>query len=229
MAIALLAALYHQRRTGEGQWVDVACIEAGIALGGPAVLDATVNGRLLRDDGAVHSNRSSSPAMAPHGIYPCRDDDSWVAIACRHDGDWAALAGVIAEPWVKDEAFVTLVGRVGAEDELDAALGAWTSAQDRDDVVATLRAAGIPAAPVKRPPERCDGDSENDAWGLWPTVVHAKHGAVRVDGMPVHLSGTEWRMERAGPVLGQHNEQVYADVLGLTTAEIGRLAEDGVI
>src|SRR4051794_35590288 len=90
MAIALLAALYHQRRTGEGQWVDLACVEAGVAMAGPAVLDATVNGRTLREDGAVNSNRSQSPAMAPHGIYPSRDEDSWVAVACRHDADWGA-------------------------------------------------------------------------------------------------------------------------------------------
>ena len=114
MAIALLAALYHQRRTGEGQWVDLACIEAGVTLNGPAVLDATVNGRTLRDDGAVDSNRSSSPAMAPHGIYPCLGDDRWVAVACRHDEDWAHLVDVIGESWAKDQAFATLRGRLGS-------------------------------------------------------------------------------------------------------------------
>lgn len=229
MAIALLAALYHQRRTGEGQWVDVACIEGGIALTGTAVLDATVNGRLLREDGDVHSNRSSAPAMAPHGIYPCRDDDSWVALACRHEDDWAALVDVLGESWAKDDGYATVRGRFGAQDAIDAGLTMWTSTRARDGVVSTLRAAGVPVAPVKRPSERCDGDAENDAWGLWPTAVHAKHGAVRVDGMPVHLSATDWRIERAGPVLGQDNEQVYADVLGLTPAEIGRLADEGVI
>ena len=82
---------------------------------------------------------------------------------------------------------------------------------------------------MQRPSERCDDDAENAAWGLWPTAEHAKHGPVRVDGLPVHLSGTEWSVERAGPVLGQDNEQVYAEVLGLTPAEIGRLADEGVI
>ena len=99
----------------------------------------------------------------------------------------------------------------------------------RDDAVAAVRAAGIPVAPVTRPPERCETDADNAAWGLWPTVEHAKHGAVRVDGLPVHLSGTDWQLRRAGPVLGQDNEQVYSEVLGLSSAEIGRLADDGVI
>jgi benzylsuccinate CoA-transferase BbsF subunit len=229
MAIALLAGLYHQRRTGEGQWVDLACIEAGIAMTGPAVLDEAINGRSLREADSVDSNRSRFPAMAPHGIYPCRDDDAWAAIACRHDEDWAALADVVGEPWAKDASLATLAGRFGGQDGLDASLASWTSDQARDDVVAMVRAAGVPAAPVKRPPERCDADAASAAWGLWPTVTHAKHGAVRVDGQPVHLSGADWRFERAGPVLGQDNERVLSEVLGLSTAEIGRLAEEGVI
>jgi crotonobetainyl-CoA:carnitine CoA-transferase CaiB-like acyl-CoA transferase len=229
MGIALLAALYHRRRTGEGQWVDLACIEAGIAMTGPAALDATVNGRTQREPGAVHANRDPFQSMVPHGIYPCRDADSWVAIACRHDDDWAALADVIGEPWAKDAGLTTVTERRAAQDALDADLAAWTSGQERDVVVGAVRAAGIPAAPVKRPPERCDDDAENTAWGLWPTVQHAKHGAQRVDGQPVHLSATDWRIRRGGPVLGEHNERVLGEVLGLTTAEIGRLAAEGVI
>src|SRR5262249_43101021 len=90
-----------QRRTGEGQWVDLACAEAAIALTGPGILDASINGRDERADGAVYSNRSPYPAMAPHGVYPTRGDDAWVAIACRSDEDWSALATVIGEPWAK--------------------------------------------------------------------------------------------------------------------------------
>ncbi len=82
---------------------------------------------------------------------------------------------------------------------------------------------------MARPPERCDGDADNDGWGLWPRITHAKHGELRVDGLPVHLSATDWRIERGGPVLGQDNERVCGEVLGLTTDEIGRLADDGVI
>jgi benzylsuccinate CoA-transferase BbsF subunit len=229
MAIALLAALYHQRRTGEGQWVDLACMEAGIAMTGPVALDEVVNGRDLRADGAIDANRSRYPAMAPHGIYPCREDDAWVAIACRDDGDWAALAEVVAEPWAKAVELATLAGRIGAQDHLDASLASWTTDQRRDDIVTAVRARGIPAAPVKRPPERCDAEPAHTAWGLWPAVTHAKHGAVRVDGQPVHLSATDWRLERAGPVLGQHNERVLSELLGLSTAEIAGLADEGII
>ncbi len=229
MGIALLAALYHRRRTGEGQWVDLACIEAGIAMTGPAALDATVNGRTQREPGAIHANRNPYQAMAPHGIYPCQADDSWIAIACRHDADWAALGEVIGEPWAKDAALATVVGRLAAQDAIDADLAAWTAGRDRDATVAAVRAAGIPAAPVRRPPERCDDDRALEAWGLWPTVQHTKHGALRTDGQPVHLSATDWQIRRGGPVLGEDNERVLSEVLGLSGAEIGRLAAEGVI
>jgi len=229
MGIALLAALYHQARTGVGQWVDVACIEAGIALTGPAALDATVNGRDGRAAGAVHSNRSAAPAMAPHGIYPCVDSDSWVAIACRHDDDWSALAGVIGEPWAKEEGVATLALRLDAQDELDGKLATWSRSRRRDEIVGSLRAAGVPCAPVTRPPERCDDDPALQEWDLWPTITHSKHGAVRVDGLPVHLSATDWRLERGGPTLGEDNERVYSELFGLSSAEIGRLADEGVI
>ena len=80
MAMAILLALIHRQRTGEGQWVDLACSESALTLHGPALLDRTVNGRPARRDGQPHANRHAWPPMAPHGIYPCRGDDDWVAI-----------------------------------------------------------------------------------------------------------------------------------------------------
>ncbi len=228
MAIALLAALYHQRRTEEGQWVDIACAEAGVTLAGLAALDATVNGRAERDL-PVASNRDTDSPMAPHGIFPCKDEDSWVAIACRHDQDWSALARVADEPWAGAEDFARLAGRLADQDELDARLGSWTSVRARDDIVVALRAVGVPCAPVLRPAERCDANPDNDAWGLWPTVTHAIHGALRVDGLPIHLSATDWRIDRGGPVLGQDNERVLGEILGLSAREIGQLADEGVV
>ncbi|MFV0306585.1 MAG: CaiB/BaiF CoA transferase family protein [Desertimonas sp.] len=227
MAIALLAALHRQQRTGEGEWVDIACVEAGVAMTGPAVLDELANGRDARDP-SLSSNRSAAATMAPHGIFPAAGDDSWVAIACRDDADWAALASIIDEPWAHDPALGDLPGRRHAEDRIEASLATWTAQRDRDETVARCRAAGLPAAPVKRPVERCD-DPALIARGLWPTATHAKHGPVRVDGLPVHLSATDWSIERAGPILGEHNEQVLGDLLGLSGAEIGVLADEGVI
>ena len=92
MAIAILLALVHRERTGEGQWVDMSCTDSGLTLTGTSLLDYTVNGRPARRPGAPDSNHSTSPAMAPHAVYPCRGDDEWIAIACRDDADWGRLA-----------------------------------------------------------------------------------------------------------------------------------------
>lgn len=228
MAIGMLAAIYHQRRTGEGQWVDIACAESGIALAGLAALDATVNDRPERNI-PVHSNRSRAPAMAPHGIYACAGEDSWVAISCRDDRDWKEMSGLIREDWVNDARFATVEGRLQFQEELDRLVDGWTRMLDRDGIVGELRSRRVPSAPVLRPPERCDGNRDNDAWGLWPSVLHSKHGQVRVDGLPVHLSATDWHLGRGGPMLGEHNDRVLGEILGLSKYEISSLADEGVI
>lgn len=229
MGIALLAALYHRQRTGQGQWIDMSCTEAGAALNGPAVLDATVNGRPLRRPGSPSSNRSATPAMAPHGIYPTSETDRWVAIACRHDDDWAATARAIGEPWTADPAFATLPGRLAEQDRLDALVAGWTAGRTRQDAVAALRPHGVPVAPVAEQRERIDDDPDTVGWGLWPTVPHTLHGPVKVDGIPAHLSATDWHLRRGGPMLGEDNHAVLGGLLGLSTSEIDQLHDDGVI
>ena len=229
MAIAILLALLHRQRTGEGQWVDLACTESALTLHGPALLDWTVNGRPTRRPGQPHSNRSQWPPMAPHGIYPCAGDDEWVAIACRDDADWRALGGAIDEDWCRDDGFADLNGRIAAQDELDAALGAWTAPRGKRDVETMLRDAGVPVAAVAKPAERIDEDPSTARFGLWPTVPHAKMGDVRVDGQPVHFSKTDWRLTRGGPCLGEHNDEVLTGLLGFAADEVAELREEGVI
>ena len=229
MAIAILLALLHRQRTGEGQWVDLACTESALTLHGPALLDWTVNGRPTRRPGQPHSNRSQWPPMAPHGIYPCAGDDEWVAIACRDDADWRALGGAIDEDWCRGDGFADLNGRIAAQDELDAVLGAWTAHRGKRDVETMLRDAGVPVAAVAKPVERIDEDPSTARFGLWPTVPHAKMGDVRVDGQPVHFSKTDWRLTRGGPCLGEHNEEVLTGLLGFAADEVAELREEGVI
>ncbi|MFN0091036.1 MAG: CaiB/BaiF CoA transferase family protein [Acidimicrobiales bacterium] len=229
MAIGILAALLHRSRTGEGQWVDMSCTEAGAALNGPALLDYTVNGRGVRRPGSPDTNRSQWAPHAPHGIYPARGDDEWIALACRSDDEWRILASEIGEPWAGEPRWADYAGRAGAQDELDKLIGAWTAHHDRWQLAGRLRHAGIPAAAVSRPDERIDDDANTAAWPLWPTVEHREIGQIRVDGMPVHLSETDWTIERGAPCLGEHNDMVYSEVLGLSAAEIDQLREEGVI
>jgi benzylsuccinate CoA-transferase BbsF subunit len=229
MAIAVLAGLLHRNRTGEGQWIDMSCTDAGALLAGPALLDYTVNRRPLRRAGSPDSNRSSIPVMAPHGIYPTAGDDNWIAIVCRDDRDWERFAGVIATDWASNARWATLTGRLAALDELDHSLATWTRDRERFDTAATLRDAGVPAAAVQRPDERIDHDPATAEWGLWPTVTHTKMGEVRVDGLPVHFSRTDWLIERGAPCLGEHNDLVFRDLLGHSDDELRAFSEEGVL
>lgn len=226
MAIAILLALLHRQRTGEGQWVDLACTEAGTALTGPALLDWSVNGRAMRD-APVDSNRSQFEPMAPHGIYPCAGDDDWIAISCRHDDDWQALAATVDEPWTA--AYARVVDRLQDQDALDASLSDWTRRWEKFELEAALRALPIPASAVQKPGERIDRDPTTYAFGLWPTVSHTAMGEVRVDGQPVHFSKTDWQTMRGAPCLGEHNEDVLTRLLGYSAEQVRDLAEEGVL
>lgn len=229
MTFAILAALHHRERTGEGQWIDMSTVEAGTSLLGPIVLDWSVNGRPARRPGMPDSNRGHHPEMAPHGIYPSAGADEWVAIACRDDEDWTALAASIGEPWADKPRWATLAGRRSDERELDEQISRWTGALGKFDVQARLLAAGVPCAAVQTPPERIDHDPSTETWGLWPETKHPEIGTLRVDGLPIHLSATDWHIDTGAPTLGQHNRQVLGGLLGLDDDEIAQLEADGVI
>jgi len=229
MAIAVLGAVLYRQRTGRGQWIDLATTEAGATLVGPDVLDSSVNGRPLRRPGMPDSNHSAHPAMAPHNVYATDGDDNWIAIACRDDADWRRLADLIDEPWAQADRFAKVDDRLRRQSELDELLGRWCLPQERRALAARLQAAGVPAAAVLRPGERVEEDPATGPWGLWPTVKHPEMGAVRVDGLPLHLSETDWSLERGAPRLGEHNEEVFVGLLGRSSDELAILRAEGVI
>jgi len=90
-------------------------------------------------------------------------------------------------------------------------------------------AAGVPASPVRTPAERIDGTPATPGWDLWPTVVHPDIGTARVDGLPVHLSETDWSLRRGAPRLGEHNRLVLGDLLGVAETELDELTAEGVL
>ena len=229
VAMAILLALIHRQRTGEGQWVDLACTESALSLHGPALLDWTVNQRPSRRPGRPDANRSFWPPMAPHGIYPCTGDDDWVAIACRDQADWEAFAKVVGEAWCDVATFATPDSRHANQDPLDDNITAWTAPRAKFDVEQMLRGVGVPVAAVMKPQERIDIDPSTADFGLWPTVRHAKMGDVRVDGQPVHLSETDWHFERGGPCLGEHTAEVLTGLLGFSAEDVANLHAEGVV
>ena len=120
-------------------------------------------------------------------------------------------------------------GRKANEDALEVDVSRWCSSRNKFDIQKALIAAGVPAAAVQKPGERVDQDPDTEGFGLWPTVKHSKMGDVRVDGLPVHLSKTDWQMARGGPCLGEHTDQVLRDLVGLSDREIEGLRAEGVI
>lgn len=142
-AYAVLVALEHRRRTGEGQYIDLAMLEVLTAFLGEALLDYQANGRVPERHGNHH------PRHAPHAIYPCKGDDKWVAIAVTNENEWHSLCSVVNRPeWLTDLRFADPVVRHRYQQSLDEELGRWTRERDRMEVMKTLQTAGVPAMPV---------------------------------------------------------------------------------
>ena len=230
MAIAVLMALYHRNKTGEGQYVDLSCADAALTLNGPALLDYTVNGRRSRRVGSPHSSRNEYPPMAPHGIYHSSGDDQWVAIAARDDDDWQAISEVMGCPNLsQDERFRTLEDRIDNQDELDLVIEKWTSGRSPMEAMQALQKRGVAAAAVQHPEDRMDHDPNTLAWDAFPEVEHDEIGRVRVEGMPMKLSETPAQIHRGAPLLGQHNEFVFGELLELGSEELKVLRAEEVI
>lgn len=221
--VAVLAALDYRRRTGKGQYIDLAQYEAGLYFLAPLLLDFEVNGRVASKMG----NRS--PFAAPHGVYPCRGDDRWCAITVFNGEEWQALCGCMGHPeWTKEGKFTTLLGRKENEDELDKLIAEWTSKFVAEELTAMLQAKGIRAGVVKN---ACDiyQDPQLAYRGQWQQIEHREIGNYKYD-MPAYLlSNTPPQLERPAPCLGEHNEFVCTQILNMDKELVDQLIVDGVL
>ncbi len=229
-AIAIMAALHHRNLTGEGQHVDISQVEAGIVLGGPAVLDRTVNGRSWRRDGMPPGNHAWEPAVAPHNTYACAGDDRWIAIAVMNDGEWQALVRAMEEPeWAADPRFATNAGRLASQDELDTRIEAWTTEFDDYELMEMLQAAGVRAGVCQKPSDRFERDPQFKARDWWHVLPHAELGDCEYDGVAPRLSVTPGVLRTASPLIGEHTHEVLREVLGLSDEEIAEQEAMGVL
>jgi len=233
-AYAILLALHHRHRTGEGQHVDVSQIEPGVPLTGAPALDRQANGRTYRRADRPPGNRSPEPPMAPHGAYPCAGGDRWVAIACRDDADWHRLRAAMGDPgWAADARFATVAGRRAHEEELDRALAAWTVGHDRYVLAERLAAAGVPAAAVQDAADRVERDAQLAARGWLVPLPHAATGTWPLERPPFRLSEADVHpggtIRRGPPLLGEDTHAVLREVLGLGDDEIAALDAAGAL
>jgi len=216
-ATAMAAALLYHRRTGRGLHIDLSQVEAGQYALSPWILDYAVNGHIMENMG----NRS--PRTAPHGAFPCRGEDRWIALATWSDEQWARLAEIIG---IDDPSLSTVEARMERVDEVEAAVSAWTSKRSREEVSECLQAEGIEAVPVQDWQDLLD-DPQLASRGHFECLDHPvlgdcwyQHNGFRLSNAPAHYS-------QPAPTLGQHTDEVLADILGLSAKQIEELRGSG--
>jgi crotonobetainyl-CoA:carnitine CoA-transferase CaiB-like acyl-CoA transferase len=227
---ALLMALYHRNRTGEGAEIDVAAVEVGVDLVGPLMLDVAVNRRSTRRADFPTGNRLEHPSAAPHGVYPCRGDDRWVAIAVFDDAEWRALVTALGSPaWASDPRFATQEQRFTHQDELDAHLAEWTGARDAHEIMDLLQAAGVRAGAVQDARDVNERDPQIAARRLFFELDHPIIGPARFEGVPFDATSYEADHWRSAPLVGEDNVYVLQEILGIDDDEYDELVDAGVI
>ena len=222
-AFAVLAALRHRRRTGQGQRIDMAQTEPTIALLGPAVLDYTVNGRVQQPRG------SASLDAAPYGVYPCAGEDRWIAICVMHDAHWQVLRALLGQPaWMLDAAMMHTAGRLERRAAIDAQLSVETARWNGNDLMAALQAQGVPAGVVSNAAD-ITRDAQLAHRGHWLTLNHPEMGPSLYNAQPFRYLRNSAGAARPAPLLGQHTEEICRELLGLSEAEIAQLVSEGAL
>jgi crotonobetainyl-CoA:carnitine CoA-transferase CaiB-like acyl-CoA transferase len=233
-ALAALLALWHRRRTGRGQFVDLSQFEAVVSVVGPALLDIAVNGRTQE----APNFRSQELPAAPHGVYRCQprdgnqdsDDDRWIALAVRTQSEWERFVVLLGAPaWSRDLRYRTLYLRIRNQAELDAHVTRWAAEQQAEDAMARLQHAGIAAGVVCNGADLCARNPQLQARDFWGTVTLPGGAATHVTGLPARLSATPGSIRTPSPLIGSANDYVLGDLLGYSAAERAALVEAGAV
>ncbi|MFN8557293.1 MAG: CoA transferase [Dehalococcoidia bacterium] len=214
---ALLTALHHRRRTGKGQYIDVAMYEPMLSLIPEAIIDYTLNGREPVRIG------NHDPYKVPHNIYRCRGDDAWLAISVSDDREFARLAVAAGHPdWADDPRFATALARRTHERELDALLDAWSRGFTPYEAMERLQRAGVKAGAVMQSHE-LSTDPQLRYRGMPQETDHPKVGRRGNPGVPWVTDTQPPVTYRPPPLFGQHTREVLTTLVGLDDAEFRRL------
>jgi crotonobetainyl-CoA:carnitine CoA-transferase CaiB-like acyl-CoA transferase len=223
-ALAVLMALRHRERTGEGQLIEMPLTEGFLPTLGEFIMDYTMNGRDTPPQGNRH------PWHAPHNVYPCQGHDNWIAIDVGTEAEFVALCQVLdAAPLMADTRFHSAQARLDNVEALDAALSALTCAHDKEQLFHRLQAAGVCAAPVRTAIEVL-ADPQLNSRGFFVELPTADEQRLyRYPGLMFRMSRTPNTL-RSGPVrLGEHNREIYCDLLGYSQDELAALERQGLV
>lgn len=222
-ALAVMAALHHRARTGQGQHIEIAQVEATIASLAYAYLDYFATGTVATPRG----NRD--PQAVPQGCYPCRGHEAWCVISCTTEAHWHALAQLVGgNDLAQAPALATMAARWEQHDALDERISAWTRLQTPYQVMRQLQAVGVPAGVVQTA-EDLWRDMQLGAHEYAVTMTHQELGPVEHPGMMVRLQRTPGAVRRLAGPLGAANDEVFRGLLGLSSADIARFEAAGVI
>lgn len=221
---AVLCALDHRERKGEGQRISLAQLETTMAMIGPEMMDQMAHDR----PPARMGNRSTY--RAPQGCYPCAGVDQHCVLSIGESEEWRALSVLIGRSqWADDPRFADTASRQNESAIIDAAIAEWTRNQSPQSAVESLQGAGIPAGVVQNTEDQYLRDPHLAERGYFEAIPHLKKGEVVAPGIPLGLQGTPGRTTRAGAAMGEDNESVFRDLLGLSTAEYDAYLEAGAI
>lgn len=219
--IAILGALEYRRRTGKGQFLDMSQYEPSLQFQSTAILDYTVNRRVAGRMG------NQSPYAAPHNAYRCRGEDRWCAISVFTDDEWQRFCEVIGNPKLSiDIRFSTLIARKENEEELDRLVNEWTGRYTAEDVMSLMQAAGIAAGVVETVEDQILHDPHLKHREFFWEMESPEPKRYVAKGAPFYRLALRVRQ---GPLLGESNDYVFKDILGLSDEEIAGLEKEGVI
>jgi crotonobetainyl-CoA:carnitine CoA-transferase CaiB-like acyl-CoA transferase len=222
-AVAVLAALDHRDRTGEGQYIDTAQYETGLQYLAPILLDYKVNGRV------AGRNANRDPHAVPHGAYPCKGEDNWCVLSVSTEAEWQALRREMGDPsWAREERFATHAARKRHEDDLDQEIATWSAQFTAMELAERLQTAGVKAGAINSMSDLYS-DPQLTHRDQWVELEHPEIGKMHYQRPPFILTQTPPGPSRRDPLLGEHNAYFYRDILRVPEGEYSALVEEGVI
>ena len=222
-ALSIAAALRHRNRTGCGQYVEAAHLEGTASMLGVPMLQHQMTGSIPTPPG------NDDPDFAPNNNYPCAEADTWVAISVGADAEWDALVDVVGDKILAHSPdFANHSARWNNRRALDKAISAWTRTRSAPEITELLQARGVAAMPVMNIADQF-ADPHLNARETYVEVEHPRVGAEMVYGVPWRFSDTPGGVHNPAPLLGQHNDYVLGQVLGIDESRLNRLAAEQVV